>query len=51
MKLRYTVGQNQTVYYVDMTSLYPFLNYNLFHQLGHPFIIHKDFEEPQKYFG
>nr|DAC81317.1 TPA_asm: PolB [Larimichthys croaker adintovirus] len=51
VRLRYTAGPNETVHYVDVTSLYPYVNCNFSYPLGHPTIIHKDFDHPQNYFG
>ncbi|XP_044041082.1 uncharacterized protein LOC122870739 [Siniperca chuatsi] len=51
IKLRHTAASNETISYVDMTSLYPYCNTNFPYPLGHPEIIYKDFQEPQSYFG
>lgn len=51
IRLRYTAGPNESVHYVDVTSLYPYVNCSYPYPLGHPVIIHRDFEAPQKYFG
>ncbi|XP_077361782.1 uncharacterized protein LOC144006673 [Festucalex cinctus] len=49
--LRYTAAPGERVMYVDVTSLYPFVNSTCAYPLGHPTIIHDNFDDPQKYFG
>ncbi|XP_049421984.1 uncharacterized protein LOC125882246 [Epinephelus fuscoguttatus] len=51
VRLRYTAAANKTVHYVDMTSLYPYVNCAFPYPLGHPEIVYRDFKEPQNYFG
>ncbi|XP_035469582.1 uncharacterized protein LOC118287976 [Scophthalmus maximus] len=51
VKLRYTAAANETVQYVDVTSLYPYVNCTFPYPLGYPEIIYTDFKEPQSYFG
>ncbi|KAF0021975.1 hypothetical protein F2P81_025772 [Scophthalmus maximus] len=51
VKLRYTAAANETVQYVDVTSLYPYVNCKFPYPRGHPEIIYNDFKEPQSYFG
>ncbi len=50
-RLRYTAGPNETVRYINVTFLYPYVDYSFPYPLGHPTIIYRDFDEPQKYFG
>lgn len=50
-RLTYTAGLNETVRFVDVTSLYPFVNSTCPYPLGHPTIVYRDFDDPQKYFG
>nr|XP_049572487.1 uncharacterized protein LOC125965726 [Syngnathus scovelli] len=49
--LRYTAEPNKRVLYVDVTSLYPFINSTGTYPTGHPTIIHSDFKDPRSYFG
>ncbi|XP_049416207.1 uncharacterized protein LOC125878833 [Epinephelus fuscoguttatus] len=51
VRLRYTTVGNETVHYVDVTSLYPYVNCAFPYPLGHPEIVYRDFKEPQNYFG
>ncbi|XP_036002595.1 uncharacterized protein LOC118565752 isoform X1 [Fundulus heteroclitus] len=51
LRLRYTAGVEESVHYVDFTSLYPFVNASCSYPLGHPEIICKDFDDPRSYFG
>lgn len=51
LKLRHTAGPNETVYYADVTSLYPYVNSKCDYPLGHPTIIYEDFRDPRDYFG
>ncbi|XP_035981580.1 uncharacterized protein LOC118556952 [Fundulus heteroclitus] len=51
LRLRYTAGEEESVHYVDFTSLYPYVNANCPYPLGHPKIIYKDFDDPRSYFG
>ncbi|KAL7390279.1 hypothetical protein ABVT39_018185 [Epinephelus coioides] len=51
MRLRYMVAANETVHYVDVTSLYLYVNCAFPYPLGHPEIVNRDFKEPQNYFG
>lgn len=39
------------VLYVDVTSLYPYVNSAFPYPLGHLEIIHRDFEDVRNYFG
>ncbi|XP_017160482.1 uncharacterized protein LOC103471450 isoform X1 [Poecilia reticulata] len=50
-KLRHTATPDETVHYVDFTSLYPYVNSRFPYPLGHPKIIYKDFDHPDNYFG
>ncbi|XP_061764740.1 uncharacterized protein LOC133557872 isoform X1 [Nerophis ophidion] len=49
--LRHTAGENQRVLYEDVTSLYPYVNSAFPYPLGHPVIIHTDFDDVGNYFG
>ncbi|XP_057711360.1 uncharacterized protein LOC130928654 [Corythoichthys intestinalis] len=50
--LRHTAGPDQKILYVDVTSLYPFVNASKKYAIGHPIIIHNNFEaDVTKYFG
>ena len=49
--LRHMTSPNERVEYVDVTSLYPFVNATCDYPLGHPKIIRKDFESIENYFG
>ncbi|XP_035995617.1 DNA polymerase-like [Fundulus heteroclitus] len=51
LRLRYTAGEEESVHYVDFTSLYPYVNATCPYPLGHPKIICKDFDDPRNYFG
>ncbi|XP_078030208.1 uncharacterized protein LOC144458258 [Epinephelus lanceolatus] len=51
VRLRYMAAPNETVRYVDVTSLYPYVNCVFPYLLGHPEIVYRDFKEPQNYFG
>ncbi|TWW53912.1 hypothetical protein D4764_0165560 [Takifugu flavidus] len=51
LKLRHTAAPDETIHYVDVTSLYPFVNSTCSYLLGHPVIIYKDFEDPRSYYG
>ncbi|XP_029975791.1 uncharacterized protein LOC115408984 [Salarias fasciatus] len=51
LRLWYTAGAGESVHYVDVTSLYPYVNSSCAYPLGHPTVIHKDFDDPQNYFG
>ena len=44
--------ENVKIYYKDITSLYPWVNYNCAYPVGHPTIIREDFDYSLKsYFG
>lgn len=51
LKLRHTTGVDESVYYVDVCSLYPYVMSTQKFPLGHPTIIYKDFGDPRNYFG
>ncbi|XP_053090991.1 uncharacterized protein LOC117597613 isoform X1 [Pangasianodon hypophthalmus] len=51
LKLRHTAGPGEKVLYVDVTSLYPYVNSACSYALDHPTIIYKDFGDPRNYFG
>ncbi|GAA6228947.1 uncharacterized protein LOC109143113 isoform X1 [Lates japonicus] len=51
LKLRHTAGSDETVHYVDVTSLYPCVNSTCSYPLGHPTIIYKDFGDLSSYYG
>ncbi|XP_024117194.2 uncharacterized protein LOC112138787 [Oryzias melastigma] len=51
MKLRYTASENEAVHYVDVTSLYPYVNATSSYPLGHPTVFHNNFDDPRNYFG
>ena len=51
VRLRYRAGPNETVHYVDVTSLYLYVNCSYAYPQGHPTTICKDFDAPQNYFG
>ncbi|TWW56103.1 hypothetical protein D4764_08G0000900 [Takifugu flavidus] len=51
LKLRHTAAPDETIHYVDVTSLYPFVNSTCSYPFGHPVIIYKDFEDPRSYYG
>lgn len=46
-----SIALSEIVQYVHVTSLYPYVNCNYPYLLGHPRIIHSDFNSPQSYFG
>ena len=50
-RLRYTAGEDERVLYADVTSLYPYVNSVYPYPLGHPVIIHRDFDNPENYYG
>ncbi|TWW53741.1 hypothetical protein D4764_0109210 [Takifugu flavidus] len=45
------LAPDETIHYVDVTSLYPFVNSTCSYPFGHPVIIYKDFEDPRSYYG
>ncbi|KAK2863533.1 hypothetical protein Q5P01_003066 [Channa striata] len=49
--LRYSASDDETVNYVDFTSLYPYVNHYCFYPVGHPEIIFRDFKAIESYFG
>nr|XP_049619738.1 uncharacterized protein LOC125994445 [Syngnathus scovelli]XP_049620140.1 uncharacterized protein LOC125994731 isoform X1 [Syngnathus scovelli] len=49
--LKYTAEPDERVLYVDVTSLYPFINSTATYPIDHPTIIHDDFKDPRSYFG
>ncbi|KAM9741015.1 uncharacterized protein ACNS7B_012259 isoform 1-T1 [Menidia menidia] len=51
LKLRHTAREGESIYYVDFTSLYPYVNCSFPYPLGHPKIIYKDFDDPRNYYG
>lgn len=50
---RYTAGDNEEVFYIDVTFLYLYImcHPRCFYPLGHPEIFHSHFENPQNYVG
>lgn len=50
-QLRCSAGTGEKINYVDVTSLYPFVNSTCSYPLGHPQIIFRDFQDPKNYFG
>ncbi|XP_052362505.1 uncharacterized protein LOC127922661 [Oncorhynchus keta] len=51
LTLRYVAQPDETIGYVDFTSLYPHVMSSSCYPMGHPEIIHRDFDLPQNYFG
>ena len=51
VKLRHTASPDEVVQYVDVTSLYPYVNCTFPYPLGHPTLIYKDFADLRTYFG
>ncbi|XP_036820429.1 uncharacterized protein LOC110515264 [Oncorhynchus mykiss] len=51
LTLRYVAQPDETIGYVDFTSLYPHVMSSSCYPIGHPEIIHRDFDLPQNYFG
>ncbi|XP_029561594.1 uncharacterized protein LOC115157467 [Salmo trutta] len=51
LTLRYVAQPDETIGYVDFTSLYPHVMSSSCYPMGHPEIIHHDFDLPQNYFG
>ncbi|XP_045568417.1 uncharacterized protein [Salmo salar] len=51
LTLRYVAQPDETIGYVDFTSLYPHVMSSSCYPMGHPEIIHCDFDLPQNYFG
>ncbi|KAL3984299.1 histone H2B [Sarotherodon galilaeus] len=50
-QLRCSAGPGERIGYVDVTSLYPFVNSTCSYPLGHPQIIFPNFQHPKNYFG
>ncbi|XP_025767680.1 uncharacterized protein LOC112848298 [Oreochromis niloticus] len=50
-QLRCSAGPGERIGYVDVTSLYPFVNSTCSYPLGHPQIIFRNFQHPKNYFG
>ena len=51
MKLYHKVENDEKIRYYDFTSLYPTVQSKRDYPIGHPQIIHKDFDDINKYFG
>lgn len=53
IRLRHTACDDETVSYVDVTSLYPHVmcDTKCFYPLDHPTIVQKDFDNLESYFG
>ena len=51
LRLRYSTPPGESVHYVDVTSLYPYVNANCSYPLQHPKIIREDFNDAREYFG
>ena len=51
LRLRYSTPPGESVHYVEVTSLYPYVNANCSCPLQHPKIIREDFNNPRDYFG
>ncbi|XP_045567381.1 uncharacterized protein [Salmo salar] len=51
LTLRYVAQPDETIGYVDFTSLYPHVMSSSCYPMGHPEIIHRNFDLPQNYFG
>ncbi|XP_067678388.1 uncharacterized protein [Haliotis asinina] len=49
--LHYKVKESEEIHYVDFTSLYPWVNKYCQYPIGHPQIIHKNFQSLDHYFG
>lgn len=49
--LRHSAQPDERILYVDVTSLYPFVNHSCRYPIGHPRIIREDFGELKKFFG
>ncbi|XP_025766946.1 uncharacterized protein LOC112848118 [Oreochromis niloticus] len=50
-QLHCSAGPGERIGYVDVTSLYPFVNSTCSYPLGHPQIIFRNFQHPKNYFG
>ena len=50
-KLFREAKEDETLEYVDFTSLYPFVNKTKKYPIGHPVIIREDFDDISNYFG
>ena len=50
-KLFWEAKDDETIEYVDFTSLYPFVNKTKKYPIGHPVIIRENFEDISNYFG
>ncbi|KAI2645178.1 DNA polymerase [Labeo rohita] len=50
-KLYHKVADGEKVRYVDFTSLYPYCQARKSYPIGHPEIIHSDFENIENYYG
>ncbi len=51
LKLYHKTAEDESVSYLDFTSLYPFVQSRKTYPIGHPKIILKDFEPVESYFG
>ncbi len=51
LKLYHKASEDESISYVDFTSLYPFVQARKTYPIGHPEIILKDFEPIDTYFG
>jgi hypothetical protein len=51
LETRQALQPDETIGYVDFTSLYPHVMSSSCYSLGNPEIIHSDFDLPQNYFG
>ncbi|KAL3976503.1 olfactory receptor [Sarotherodon galilaeus] len=51
LRLRYSASPGENVYYVDVTSLYSYVNAKRAYPLHHPKIIRENFVDPRRYFG
>ena len=51
LRLRYSTPPGESVHYVDVTSLYPYVNANCSYPLQHPKITCEDFNDSREYFG
>ena len=49
-KLFCKAQQDETIEYVDFTSLYPFVNKTKVYPVGHSTIIHENFDDISNYF-
>nr|XP_021323064.1 uncharacterized protein LOC110438038 isoform X1 [Danio rerio] len=50
-KLYHKVGEGETISYLDVTSLYPFVMSTKTYPIGHPEIIFNDFQPIENYYG